>query len=619
MKKQKWQKELDVFSGVKTTFILENNIHDIFAWEECGSLTFLPLDEYLYRHLKSQGYHDVIYYDPIFGFHNRFDSNDDIKQKLTRCGIVVDGYREQYNDYLGQTIRPESILAACETVKDILLNYNSVAMVMNYASGFCVSPDSLAEDERLLYMNLHYASLNSREIFIEGIGLRRNLLYLITDKINDIPTWFCMNNPNQVTISIPLPDKMARECYVTYIENEFPGFIEAAASEKEIFISDISWLTEGMSCREINGLKTLCQKEKANMKNIRDEITLYKIGIKENPWSAISREVLVNAEATIKESIKGQESAVRKVVDIVKRAATGLSGLHHSNLSQKPRGVMFFVGPTGVGKTETVKTLARLLFGTEDAVIRFDMSEYGQAHSDQKLFGAPPGYVGYEAGGQLTEAVRNKPFSILLFDEIEKAHPTILDKFLQILDDGRLTDGHGNVTYFSETIIIFTSNLGIYKTNQNGEYIVDQDGNRIPNVTPNDSYEVFKNNINNALNNHMRPEFLGKMGDNVIYFKYVDENVTNEILEEKLLPRVNNAIKEKTGVDVEITPSAKEELLKVTKRNLKSGARGIGNVLETYELNPIARTIVDENLSHGDCIRINGFKVEEDVVYIERE
>lgn len=146
--------------------------------------------------------------------------------------------------------------------------------------------------------------------------------------------------------------------------------------------------------------------------------------------------------------VKGQDEAIKKVKSVIIRAYTGFSGLLHSTKPHKPKGILFFVGPTGVGKTELAKVTAEFLFGDEDVCIRFDMSEYSQDHSDQRLIGAPPSYVGYDEGGQLTNAVLEKPFCVLLFDEIEKAHPRILDKFLQILEDGRLTDGHGKTVNF---------------------------------------------------------------------------------------------------------------------------------------------------------------------------
>lgn len=189
----------------------------------------------------------------------------------------------------------------------------------------------------------------------------------------------------------------------------------------------------------------------------------------------------------------------------------------------------YFLEALSPSKTETAKTLAELLFSDERSCIRFDMSEYGQSHSDQKLLGAPPGYVGYEAGGQLTNAVKNNPFSILLFDEIEKAHPSILDKFLQILEDGRMTDGQGNTVYFSETIIIFTSNLGIYG--------VDCTGERTLRVTHRMSYEEVQKSVRKGIEEYFklqlgRPEILNRIGENIVVFDFIREDVANEVLKE---------------------------------------------------------------------------------------
>lgn len=212
-------------------------------------------------------------------------------------------------------------------------------------------------------------------------------------------------------------------------------------------------MTEGFSFTEINGLRRLCKNEKIRMRDLCDVIDLYKYGIRENPWKSLDLNEIRNAKADFEKRVKGQDYAVTKTLDVIKRAITGMSGLQGSSHT-RPKGVLFFAGPTGTGKTETAKTLAEIIFGDESCCKRFDMSEYGQSHSDQKLLGAPPGYVGYEAGGQLTNAVKNNPFSILLFDEIEKAHPSILDKFLQILEDGRMTDGQGNTVYFSERLCV---------------------------------------------------------------------------------------------------------------------------------------------------------------------
>ena len=197
------------------------------------------------------------------------------------------------------------------------------------------------------------------------------------------------------------------------------------------------------------------------------------MGILDSPWGKPAlRQRLGDARETLGRRLRGQDEAVERSLDIVVRSVMGLSGAQASEQPSKPRGVLFFAGPTGVGKTELAKALTELIFGDERAYIRFDMSEFAAEHAAERLTGAPPGYLGHDAGGELTNAVRKQPFSLILFDEIEKAHPRVMDKFLQILDDGRLTDGSGSTVYFSEAVIVFTSNLGLKVMNDRG--IVEQ-------------------------------------------------------------------------------------------------------------------------------------------------
>jgi ATP-dependent Clp protease ATP-binding subunit ClpA len=269
--------------------------------------------------------------------------------------------------------------------------------------------------------------------------------------------------------------------------------------------------------------------------------------------------------------------------------------------------VLFFAGPTGTGKTETAKTLAEKLFGDEKCCIRFDMSEYGQAHSDQKLLGAPPGYVGYEAGGQLTNAVKNNPFSILLFDEIEKAHPSILDKFLQILEDGRMTDGQGNTVYFSETIIIFTSNLGIYQNTITGE--------RKQVVTPDLAYEEVQTKVREGIEHYFklelgRPEILNRIGENIVVFDFIREDVADEILTSQI-NRICINLRTDKNIYLEISDQAHQTLLSKAIDNLDNGGRGIGNIVESLLVNPLSRHMFDNEIFSDKHILISGIDTSE--------
>lgn len=295
----------------------------------------------------------------------------------------------------------------------------------------------------------------------------------------------------------------------------------------------------------------------------------------------------------------------------MKRAVTGLSGLQGSSQT-RPKGVLFFAGPTGTGKTETAKTLAQKLFGDDNCCIRFDMSEFSQSHSDQRLLGAPPGYIGYETGGQLTNAVKNNPFSILLFDEIEKAHPSILDKFLQILEDGRMTDGQGNTVYFSECIIIFTSNLGVYSSTENGE--------RIENVTPDMSYAEVRSRIRKAIETYFkeqlsRPEILNRIGENVVVFDFIRPE-TAELILKAQIHNISQRMELEKNIVIVISDNAYNTLKDAVLTNLSNGGRGVGNLVESLLINPLARYLFDNGIFEKAKIYISSIEPESTPVSI---
>jgi ATP-dependent Clp protease ATP-binding subunit ClpA len=275
----------------------------------------------------------------------------------------------------------------------------------------------------------------------------------------------------------------------------------------------------------------------------------------------------------------------------------GVTGIHKSSSRAMPKGVFFFVGPTGVGKTELSKSLAKFLFGDETACIRFDMSEYSQENSDQKLIGAPPGYVGFEEGGQLTNAIRERPFSVVLFDEIEKAakpNPRILDIFLQILEDGRLTDNRGETTYFSDTVIIFTSNLGTSEVRSGSD----------PERVAGEFVRIVKEYFDNELK---RPEILGRIGyENIVPFNFInDPAFADKILKSKMEP-VKLGIREKYGMELEIEDWGSFSAYILSGADVSKGGRDILNALDSRLLTPMAMRLFD---NYDDLGRLRGSRL----------
>lgn len=301
-------------------------------------------------------------------------------------------------------------------------------------------------------------------------------LLMFVDKMNDLPTWFESENSNSAVkkIFLPVPDGGFRE---TFYRTELGDIMTVAGDEKDK-IAKFAAYTENYSLRRLLQLKGFIEGANDDggllspkrLENIDKTVMAFDVGQNRNPWRDPELRAKVRElPKTLSGEVLGQDTAISRVSDALKAAVTG--GTSSKKNDRRPRAVFFFAGPTGTGKTEMTKAIAESVFGRADKMIRFDMSEFREEHSDARLFGAPPGYVGYEAGGELTKAIKQDPFSIVLFDEIEKAAPRIWDKFLQILGDGRLTDGKGETVSFTQSIIIFTSNLGITADTGNDEAV----------------------------------------------------------------------------------------------------------------------------------------------------
>ena len=605
----KWHRELELFSGIKPLLILEGNVLDQYRYPVDGSVRqdeIVSLSRYLHAFFSDSGYDQVIFYSNLVGFVSPYEPKMlERFAKLTgteiKDGAIPAEFKGNSADTAPNVIRRAMFQQQAATVT-----------ILEMASHYMITPDRMDQQDVNSFNILLQSALSSNWVRTTQ-GKKQNLLILLVNKLNDLPVWFYLNNPVGKVLMLEAPDREERKRMLqgknfatffsgTVYRRDWPYYREHE-DELERIREKFVGLTEGMTFTELEEMRMLCKQEEMPIRDLCKVVDLYKYGIKENPWSTLNMQSLKTAKQDFEKRIKGQDTALERTLDVVKRAVTGMNGLNSSSTG-KPKGVLFYAGPTGTGKTETAKALAEKLFGDESNCIRFDMSEFGQSHSDQKLMGAPPGYVGYEAGGQLTNAVKKNPFCILLFDEIEKAHSSILDKFLQILEDGRMTDGQGNTVYFSETIIIFTSNLGIY--------VEDAMGNRQPNVTMDMPYEEVRNRVRSAIEDYFklelgRPEILNRIGENIVVFDYIRRDAAEKILKAQV-DKIISRLREQKNIRITIEDFAYDGLKEAAIFDLSNGGRGIGNQVESLFINPLSRWLFDNEIAENVDLVIEGFE-----------
>ncbi len=581
----RWQRDLVRFLPLKSQFVLSGNIRDLQAAEVApGTVTAQSFNQTLCNTLLDQGYAQVLGWDPLAGFRALERPGSDPASGialLQSLGLTpVDGAAPAGIDLLSATLQ-----------RLVVRPGEPVAVIIDFASRLAVRSDALSAAEHQLFTQALVLSHQARS---RPGGVQRkpffNTVLWVVEKEGDLPDWLLVGNPRIRHIPVAKPDQLTRRALA-------PALLKA-------FVQS----TEGLLLLDLSAIAQLARVEGVAVDQIGDAVRRYKVGVTEDPWLRIDRQRIRMGDAFVHQRVKGQHHAVTHMLDIVKRAMTGVGASRKGN---RPRGVAFLAGPTGVGKTELAKTVTSLLFGDESAYIRFDMSEFSAEHADQRLIGAPPGYVGYDVGGELTNAIREKPFSVVLFDEIEKAHPRILDKFLQILDDGVLTSGRGDRVYFSEALIVFTSNLGIYRQGEHGE--------RVANVLPGEPFGQVQSKVHDEIDRHFklvlnRPEILNRIGENIIVFDFIREEVAVQIFDQMVDATLADL--QAQHLRVTLAAPARHALRALCLKDLSNGGRGIRNQLEAHLLNPLARALFDQDAQPGQQFTI--VAVDANVLHLER-
>ncbi len=599
----RWLADLERLLAIRSQFVVSGAIRDSFLTPLATGAALVPLLRALWEALKVRDYRFFLVFDPADGL--RVYPDEPTARELAE---------RLFDLKLAGGCQVMSLETLSGVMKKLSTQREArCALVLDFASRLTRQVEHLGEAEHRFFVAAEKLSLNSAPMVPrEGGGSPQyNPVLWLLNRAQDLPSWFTLDSERVASLVIGRPDFETRQAAATQLAPLFQGFAEAPTPVREQFVKNFTEGTEGLTLTALSDITELADRAHLGIHDIDDAMRCYKVGALDNPWRKdYLRQKIRDAQPFIEDRVKGQHPAVVKTLDILKRSVMGLTGAQARSGGSRPRGVLFFAGPTGVGKTELAKTLTQLVFGDERAYLRYDMSEFAEEHTSARLLGAPPGYIGFDAGGELTNAVREKPFSVVLFDEIEKAHPRILDKFLQILEDGRLTDGRGDTAYFSETILVFTSNLGIY--------VEDAQGQRVQSVRPGDSYETVEARVREAIGNYFkfklsRPELLNRIGDNIVVFNFITADVAERIFD-GMLRNVARRLQEEFKVQLSLSTEFRRELLTRCTHDLDNGGRGIGNQLESVFINPLSRVLFETEMEGVKAVTITDLSEVEKVI-----
>lgn len=604
-----WQESFRRECGIRRVVILHGNLQDVVP-DPTREGHWLTGRDAAAQSLRAAGYGQVVVWDRVNGVSGvdvavwRAIQSAALRPAANTAGGDAD---EDYDigpavpaastgpaaaRAVSQTLTPDDFFGTVARHLHQPASRDPVAFIVDWSHYLFGTANHLSEIERGWLLRIGAAAREAPvALGLEAIARPQSLLVLLADGALALPPSLYLNNALFKSVAVPLPSRLERRAVLLQLGHVFD--LDPPLRPQSAALEDMADALDRLSHRDILSMARLSRQ----VGTMRPEalVALYRYGTRSSPWEQLDHAKLRSAPQRLAMRVKGQDEAIAAVNQVLVRAYTGLAGLQHSLRQRTPKGVLFFVGPTGVGKTELAKALAQFLFGDDEACLRFDMSEFNHEHADQRLVGAPPGYVGFEEGGQLTNAVRQRPFSLVLFDEIEKAHPRILDKFLQILEDGRLTDGKGETVSFSETVIVFTSNIGAADVRPDAS---DVRAEFIGHVR-----EHFFKKLN-------RPELLGRIGEsNIVPFNFIrSEAAMIEIARVKLEP-LRQRLREKWGIeDLRFDDENLALHAIVGKADRSAGGRGVPNALMTHLFDPLSRFIFSE-LTHVEGGRGRVLKV----------
>jgi ATP-dependent Clp protease ATP-binding subunit ClpB len=501
---------------------------------------------------------------------------------------ILRGLKEKYEVHHGVRISDSAIVAAATLSKryiaDRFLPDKAIDLLDESASKLRIEIDSMPTEideveHKILQLQVEQQALKKEDDAVSKERLRKIEQELAELKTKSNAMKLQWKNEKDQIDKIKTFKKEIEQTKINAERAERDGDLDKAAELKYGQLSNLQ--------KQLEAARVKLESVQKDSKMLKEEVDEDDIAEVVSKWTGIpitrmmesEKEKLLKMEERLRQRVVGQDRAIELVSNAIRRSRSGLQDMN------KPIGSFIFMGPTGVGKTETARALAEFLFDDERAMVRIDMSEFQEKHTVSRLIGAPPGYVGYEEGGYLTEAVRRRPYSVVLLDEIEKAHPEVLNVLLQLLDDGRLTDGHGRTVDFKNTIIIMTSNVG-------ARYIVESKTQNIAEIEP---------KVLSELNNYFTPEFLNRI-DDIIIFNFLSEELIKRIVDIKLKKLAKQLEEKQMAIKVE--KDAKEFLAKKGYDPVY-GARPLIRAIQRYVLNPLSVEFIEGKFVANDTIKIS--------------
>ncbi|MGW6391436.1 AAA family ATPase [Streptomyces sp. NPDC055103] len=678
-----WIRELDMALAVYPQVLLTGNVRDQFLLPEDGEagvaapepgrpLTPYSLEEVIESVCRARGYGALARQDNVIDrvVAWRLTPDPFAFPPALRRMAEEDARAEQDGGDEGED---DDVEAGTARLREIMIGAvrhrgPAIGLIVPYTDRLGSSRGPVAGEAARLLATVEELGHTARPVAGDGGITPYNTIFWVVEKQEDLPLEFAIGSRALRVISVPEPPHDQRHAAGRYVVDRLAGRQARESGEavpEETCGRSAEALAKssyGLGVGEILAVGRMAADRQLPLGRLDEAARLYRVGVLDNPWATRAvRENILNGEAYLNAHVIGQPHAVRRTVEIFMRSAAGLTGAQSASSPSRPRGTLFLSGPTGVGKTELAKGVAKMILGDDARPIRFDMSEFAEEHARDRLIGAPPGFVGHSAGGELTNAVRAHPMSVLLFDEIDKAHPRLFDLFLQILEDGRLTDGQGATVHFTECVLIFTSNLGISAQVRRsaarrgvegaepgggggGEAGSDEGGDgdgandgtgasgggaeeareraargrsrQQPRLTRHDKPEVVREALRSAFdtffNEHIgRPELRNRFGDSFVPMDFI-QPVSVPLILNKSLDSVAGRVREVHDAELTISDEAWEVLRVEAAGRLDHGGRGVVTAVESALVNPLSRELFHQPPRAGEHIEVEAVEGEGD-------